>query len=122
MRIGASLRSGYAVDEVRAGARWMAERARAARDAGLDSLFLGDQHATGGPHDQNTPMLGRLAAEWGGRPFGALFLLPLWHPVLLAEQVGTLASLVDGPFVLQCALGGGERQFAGMDAALADRV
>ena len=31
---------------------------------------------------------------------GALFLLPLWHPVLLAEQLGTLASIAQGPFVM----------------------
>ncbi|HEX2564828.1 MAG TPA: hypothetical protein VHK25_12975 [Acidimicrobiales bacterium] len=33
-------------------------------------------------------MLGRLLAEWGDRPAGALYLLPLWNPVLVAEQVG----------------------------------
>jgi alkanesulfonate monooxygenase SsuD/methylene tetrahydromethanopterin reductase-like flavin-dependent oxidoreductase (luciferase family) len=122
MRIGVSIRSGYGVADVRTGARWMVERARASREAGLDSLFLGDHHVTGGQYYQNVPMLGRLAAEWGDAPFGALFLLPLWHPVLLAEQVGTLASLVDGPFIMQCALGGGEQQFAGMGRSLRGRV
>ncbi len=29
-------------------------------------------------------------------PAGALFLLPLWHPVLVAEQIGTLASIAAG--------------------------
>ena len=116
------MRSGYGVDDVRAGARWMVERARASREAGLDSLFLGDHHVTGGTYYQNVPMLGRLAAEWGDAPFGALFLLPLWHPVLLAEQIGTLASLVDGPFIMQCALGGDQAQFAGMGRSLRDRV
>ena len=122
MRIGVSIRSGYGIDDVRTGARWMVERARASREAGLDSLFLGDHHVTGGPYYQNVPMLGRLAAEWGDGPFGALFLLPLWHPVLLAEQVGTLAALVEGPFVMQCALGGDERQFSGMGRSVRDRV
>ena len=57
----------------------MVERARAADDARLDSLFVGDHHATGpGAYYQNTPMLGRLLAEWGDRPAGALFLLPLF--------------------------------------------
>jgi alkanesulfonate monooxygenase SsuD/methylene tetrahydromethanopterin reductase-like flavin-dependent oxidoreductase (luciferase family) len=67
-------------------------------------------------------MLGRLLAEWGDRPVGALFLLPLWHPVILAEQVGTLASLTPGRFILQCALGGGEDQFGGMGVPLRGRV
>lgn len=122
MHIGVSERSGYGVADVRVGARWMVERVRAARDAGLDSLFLGEHHSTGGTYYQNVPMLGRLMAEWGSRPAGALFLLPLWHPVLLAEQVGTLASLTEGRFILQCALGGGDDQFAGMGVSLRGRV
>jgi alkanesulfonate monooxygenase SsuD/methylene tetrahydromethanopterin reductase-like flavin-dependent oxidoreductase (luciferase family) len=122
MRIGVSLRSSYPV-EARTGARWMIERARAARDAGLDSLFVGDHHATGpGVYYQNVPVLGRLLAEWGDRPAGALFLLPLWNPVLLAEQIGTLASIADGRFVMQTAVGGGEEQFRAMGVAVKARV
>jgi hypothetical protein len=51
----------------------------AARRAALDSLFVGDQHVSPTPYYQNTPMLGRLLAEWGEAPAGWLFLLPLWH-------------------------------------------
>ncbi|HZQ78921.1 MAG TPA: LLM class flavin-dependent oxidoreductase [Acidimicrobiia bacterium] len=108
MRIGTSLRSSYPVADPREGARWMVERAGAAAAAGLDSLFVGDHHATGPmPYYQNSAILGRLLAEWGDRPAGALYLLPAWNPVLVAEQVGTLASLARGPFVLQCAVGDG---------------
>ena len=112
MRVGASLRSGYAPMNAREGAQWMIERARAASDAGLDSLFVGDHHNVPVPYYQNVPMLGRLLAEWDSRPAGALFLLPLWHPVLVAEQIGTLASIAAGPFIMQCAVGGGAGQFA----------
>ena len=112
MRVGASLRSGYGPMNAREGAQWMIERARAASDAGLDSLFVGDHHNVPVPYYQNVPMLGRLLAEWDARPAGALFLLPLWHPVLVAEQIGTLASIAAGPFIMQCALGGGAGQFA----------
>jgi alkanesulfonate monooxygenase SsuD/methylene tetrahydromethanopterin reductase-like flavin-dependent oxidoreductase (luciferase family) len=122
MHIGVSERSGYDTADVRAGARWMVERVRAARGAGLESFFLGEHHATGGTYYQNAPMLGRLLAEWGAGPVGALFLLPLWHPVTLAEQVGTLASLTEGRFILQCALGGGDDQFGGMGVPLRGRV
>lgn len=110
-------------DDPRVGARWMVERTVAARDAGLDSLFVGDHHATG-PFDyfQNTPIMGRLLAEWDARPTGILMLLALWNPVLAAEQLGTLAAIAGGPFVLQCALGGGEQQFAAMGTTLAGRV
>lgn len=105
MRIGVSLTSAYRPVDAREGARWMIERARAAERAGLDSLFVGDHHATPAPYYQNTPVLGRLLAEWGERPAGALYLLPLHHPVVLAEHIGTLASIARGRFILQCAIG-----------------
>jgi alkanesulfonate monooxygenase SsuD/methylene tetrahydromethanopterin reductase-like flavin-dependent oxidoreductase (luciferase family) len=114
MKIGISVASAHSVENPRDGARYMVERARAAWDAGLASLFVGDHHVTPAPYFQNSPMLGRMLAEWGDRPAGALYLLPLWHPVLVAEQVATLACIAQGPFVLQCALGGDARQSAGM--------
>jgi alkanesulfonate monooxygenase SsuD/methylene tetrahydromethanopterin reductase-like flavin-dependent oxidoreductase (luciferase family) len=116
MRVGASLRTSFVVDDVRVAARWLVERARAAWEAELDSLFVGDRHVTQVPYYQNSPLVGRLLAEWGDRPYGALYLLPLWNPVLVAEQVGTLASLAPGRFILLCAIGGVEQQFAGMGA------
>jgi alkanesulfonate monooxygenase SsuD/methylene tetrahydromethanopterin reductase-like flavin-dependent oxidoreductase (luciferase family) len=108
--------------DVRVGAQWMVERARAAAAAGLDSLFVGDHHNVPVPYYQNIPILGRLLAEWDERPAGALFLLPLWHPVLLAEQIGTLAAIARGPFVMQCAVGAGEEQFRAFDTSLRDRA
>jgi alkanesulfonate monooxygenase SsuD/methylene tetrahydromethanopterin reductase-like flavin-dependent oxidoreductase (luciferase family) len=122
VRVGVSLRTGYAIDDHRLGAQWVIERAAAARDAGLDSLFVGDHHATGAvPYYQIVPMLGRLLAEWDERPAGALMLLPLWHPVLAAEQLGTLAAIAKGRFILQCAIGGGHQQFEAMGADLRRR-
>ena len=94
----------------------MIERARSAQTAALDSLFVGDHHVVQTPYYQNTPMLGRLLAEWGNKPAGALFLLPLWNPILVAEQVATLASIHPGRFILQCGLGTGRHQFKAMGA------
>ena len=96
MRIGISISSSYRVEDPRLGARFMIERARVARQADLDSLFVGDHHVTASPYYQNTPMLGRLLAEWHNKPAGALYLLPLWHPVLLAEQIATFAAITPG--------------------------
>ncbi|HMH49979.1 MAG TPA: LLM class flavin-dependent oxidoreductase [Candidatus Acidoferrum sp.] len=122
MKVGVSLTSRHVVDDPREGARWMIERAAAARRAGLDSLFIGDHHATPEPYYQNTPMLGRLLAEWDDKPAGCLFLLPLWHPTLLAEQVGTLAAIAKGRFIMQVGLGYGEDQFAAMGTTQKARV
>ncbi len=121
MRLGVSLTSGRRVRDPREGARWMIERAAAARRASLDSLFVGDHHATPGPYYQNVPILGRLLAEWSEAPAGCLFLLPLWNPVLLAEQVGTLAAIARGRFILQAGLGDEAGQFAAMGADIRHR-
>ena len=121
MRVGISLTSGRRVRDPREGARWMVERTQAARDAGLASLFVGDHHSTGAAYYQNTPIMGRLLAEWDDRPAGCLFLLPLWNPVLLAEQVGTVAAIARGRFILQCGLGDDRRQFAAMGANIKTR-
>jgi alkanesulfonate monooxygenase SsuD/methylene tetrahydromethanopterin reductase-like flavin-dependent oxidoreductase (luciferase family) len=122
MRIGLSLTSGYAVADHRLGAQWLIERARAGAAADLDLLSVGDHHATGPmPYYQGVPMLGRLLAEWTNKPAGCLFLLPLWHPLIVAEQVGTLASIHGGTFVVQTGVGGGAAQFAAMGKSLARR-
>jgi len=122
MKIGISLTSNHPdAKDPRQGARWMIERAAAANRAGLASLFVGDQHVSPTPYYQNTPMLGRLLAEWGEAPAGCLFLLPLWQPVLVAEQIGTLAAIAQGPFIMQCGLGWGEGRFAAMGASIKTR-
>jgi alkanesulfonate monooxygenase SsuD/methylene tetrahydromethanopterin reductase-like flavin-dependent oxidoreductase (luciferase family) len=122
MKVGISLTSNYLeVKDPRQGARWMIERAAAARRSALDSLFVGDQHVSPTPYYQNTPILGRLLAEWGEAPAGCLFLLPLWHPVLVAEQIGTLAAIAQGPFIMQCGLGWGDDRFAAMGANIKTR-
>jgi len=122
LRVGVSLTSAHTVDDPRQGARWMIERAAAARKAELDSLFVGDHHATPGKYYQNVPMLGRLLAEWSDKPAGCLFLLPLWNPVLIAEQVGTLAAIMRGRFIFQCGLGDDDAQFRAMGASRKSRV
>ncbi|MCU4185393.1 LLM class flavin-dependent oxidoreductase [Acidiferrimicrobium sp. IK] len=67
------------------------------------------------------PMLAAVLGEWDARPAGCLFLVPLWHPVLMAEQIGTLAAIAQGPFIVQTGLGGGSGQFAAMGVNLRDR-
>ena len=122
MRIGISISSSYRVEDPRVGARFMIERARVARQVDLDSLFVGDHHVTSHPYYQNTPMLGRLLAEWHNKPAGALYLLPLWHPVLLAEQIATLAAIMPGRFIMQCGLGWDPAQSAAMGVDMTRRA
>ena len=121
MRIGISVCSAYPEGDARTSVRYMVQRVRAARDADLDSLFVGDHHVTARPYFQNSPILGRLLAEWNNKPAGALYLLPLWNPVLLAEQIGTLSAIMSGRFILQCALGGESLQSEGMGVDFSKR-
>ena len=122
MRIGISVSSHHRVSDVRLGAQNMVERVQKAYQANLDSLFVGDHHVTREPYYQNSPILGRLLAEWPDKPCGALYLLPLWNPVLLAEQIATLSTLTNNRFIMQCGLGGDARQAQGMGTRLNQRV
>lgn len=122
MHIGISVATALRAPDARTGGRWLVERAAAAREAGLDSLFVGDHHSTAPMlYYQNVPVLGRMLGEWGDRRAGALFLLPLWHPVLLAEQIATLAALHEGPFVMQCAIGPDDNQFPALGVDVRQR-
>jgi alkanesulfonate monooxygenase SsuD/methylene tetrahydromethanopterin reductase-like flavin-dependent oxidoreductase (luciferase family) len=126
MRIGISIGTAFSTNGPRGqreGPVTVLGQMQAANRAGLDSLTLGDHHATGpGGYVQNVPMLGRLLAEWTDRPAGCLFLVPLWNPVLMAEQIGTLAALSSGPFIVQAGLGGGGAQFKAMGTDLSRRA
>jgi len=114
MEIGISPTSGWSLDDPRDGPARMIERAAAAHAAGLAFLTVGDHHNMGNQYVQNTPIMGRLLAEWPGRPAGPLFLMPLWHPLLMAEHIGTLAAIHDGPLIVQTGVGRDARQFAAL--------
>lgn len=122
MRIGISLSSSRSGADHAAGARSIVARGKVADEADLDSVTFGDRHATPTPYFQNVPMLGRVMADVApSRPVGCLFLLPLWHPVLVAEQVATLATMSDVPFIIQTGIGAGQQQFDAVGAALQTR-
>lgn len=126
MRLGISIGTSFAVDGpngLRGGPSAVLAQARAAARAGLDSLSVGDHHATGPVgYVQNVPIIGRILAEWTGRQIGCLFLVPLWHPVIMAEQIGTLAAMSEGTFIVQAGLGSGRATFAAMGADLSRRA
>jgi alkanesulfonate monooxygenase SsuD/methylene tetrahydromethanopterin reductase-like flavin-dependent oxidoreductase (luciferase family) len=101
----------YTADEQ---ARNLMEVAAAARAAGLDSLLTGDNHA-GNPAYAATfsplPTVARLMSVTGDMPVGLVLLAPFYHPLLLAEQIGTLAAFAAGPLIVTFVLGGRPQQF-----------
>lgn len=120
MRLGYSITSFRDPGTAAAGAAAVLERARAATAAGYDYVQAGDHHVVAdGDYLQNVPMAARLAGETDH--VAALFLLPLYDPVLVAEQLGTLDALVDGLDVW-CAVGGQTEAFDAFGVPLAERA
>lgn len=119
--LGYSISSAFgATEEPRAAAEAVLDRATVAADAGYDLVEVGDHHVAGGySYLQNVPMAARLA-----EPFdrvAAMFLLPLYHPVHVAEDVGTLDALV-GQFDFWCAVGYNEAAFDAFGVQMGERA
>jgi alkanesulfonate monooxygenase SsuD/methylene tetrahydromethanopterin reductase-like flavin-dependent oxidoreductase (luciferase family) len=81
----------------------MLEKARMAHRHGFQSLWVGPGYLDQGWHA--TTLLARVAAETPGMELGLIALLPLHHPVELAEQVATLDVISGGKIILAAALG-----------------
>src|SRR5258708_22230018 len=118
MRVGISIGTTFDPADSTRAPRSVLRQADAAVRAGLDSLTVGDRHSLApNAYLQNVPLIGRILGVWDQRPVGCLFLVPLWHPVLMAEQIGTLAAMAAAPFIIQAGAGDGQAQFpaAGKD-------
>src|SRR5438105_9527886 len=101
----------YAPDEQ---ARNLMEVASAARAAGLDGLLTGDSHAANPAYAATfspLPTVARLMSVTGTMSIGVVLLAPFYHPMLLAEQIGTLAAFAAGPLIVTFVLGGRPPQF-----------
>src|SRR5499426_2086849 len=95
-------------------AKNLMEVAAAARAAGLDALLTGDSHAANPAYAATfSPLqtVARLMSVTGDMPIGVVLLAPFYHPLLLAEQMGTLAAFAEGPLIVTFALGGRAQQF-----------
>ena len=122
MRVGISIGTVFDPAESTGAASSVLAQGQAAERAGLSSLTVGDRHATApAAYLQNVPLVGRILGVWHQRPVGCLFLVPLWHPVLMAEQIGTLAAMAGAPFIVQVGVGEGEALFAAMGQDLRGR-
>ena len=115
MRFGISL-SGMgqqpAGEDMRRRFQDIVEYVRAARDMGFQLVYQG-QHYLTHPYQQlqAMPLLARLAAEAEGMDMVATLLLPVHHPVDLAERVATMDVITGGRFILSAALGYREEEY-----------
>ena len=119
--LGYSINSAFGADEAPGAAvEAVLDRAAVAADAGYDLVEVGDHHvASGYQYLQNVPMAARLAGTFDR--VAAMFLLPLYHPVHVAETVGTLDALVER-VDFWCAVGYNEAAFAAFGVPMAERA
>src|SRR5215510_571836 len=90
------------------------EVAAAARAAGFDSLLFGDSHAVPASYANAfapVPTVARLLAVTGTMPVGMVLLAPFYQPIVLAEQLGTLAAFAQAPLLVTLANGGRSQTF-----------
>ncbi len=126
MEFGVSL-SGFAQEPLGAdmGRRLkeILEYVRIARELGFRYVYQG-QHYLTWPYQQlqTMPLLARVAAEAEGMGIVATLLVPLHHPVDLAERVATMDVITDGRFVLSAALGYRDEEYRAFGVPRAERV
>ena len=96
------------------------ERAARAKQWGFHSLWIGPGYLNDGWH--SSVLLARIAAEASGLELGMVALLPLYHPVELAEQISTLDVVSGGKAVLGAAIGWRDVQFRAFEIPEGQRL
>lgn len=97
--------------------------AKAARQVGFHSIWMGQHYFTNRVRWEVIPTLARLIPEIEGSVVGTcILLLPLHHPVLVAEQVAILDILSGGKFILGVGLGYRQREFDGFGVSKRERA
>jgi alkanesulfonate monooxygenase SsuD/methylene tetrahydromethanopterin reductase-like flavin-dependent oxidoreductase (luciferase family) len=99
------------------------EQVAAARAAGIESIFVLQHYLGNMPTLQPIPLLAALASSAAGMTLGTnMFILPLRHPVAVAEEFATLDHLTGGHTVAGFGLGYRENEFESFGVGMAERV
>jgi alkanesulfonate monooxygenase SsuD/methylene tetrahydromethanopterin reductase-like flavin-dependent oxidoreductase (luciferase family) len=123
MKIGLSLTTAYPREEPAVGRfQELVQQVEAARDHGFHSIWVGDHHVTPHLYYQSIPAIARLTAHAGTMQIGPFLLLPLYPPVLLAEQMATLDVIAEGRLTLMIALGWQPEAYAAFGIPWKERV
>lgn len=98
------------------------EQTRAARIGGFDSLWTVQHFLADLQYLQPVPLLARLAAEAGDMYLGtSVLLVPLYPPVVLAEELATLAVITGDRFILGAGAGYRPLEFDAIGVPLRER-
>lgn len=106
-------------------ARHLLEVSQAAADAGLWAVLVGDNHNVPAIYAncfQPVPTIARLTAVTATLDVGAVLLAPFYDPLLLAEQISTIAALADGPTLWVFAVGDRQAAFDGFGIPRRERA
>jgi len=99
------------------------EQVRAARDSGISSVWMLQHYLGSMPTLQPVPTLAALAQDAGEMTLGTnMFILPLRHPVDVAEDFATLDHLTGGRAVAGFGMGYRENEFEAFGVPMGDRA
>jgi alkanesulfonate monooxygenase SsuD/methylene tetrahydromethanopterin reductase-like flavin-dependent oxidoreductase (luciferase family) len=97
--------------------------ARAARDHGFDMVWAGQHYlVTHFQKFQPIPVLSHVAVHTGDMYLNVTDLLPLNHPVRLAEELASMDAMTNGRIVLTAALGYADHEFASFGVPKRERL
>lgn len=98
------------------------DHVRAARDSGWDFIWSGHHYLNEEyQRFQPVPEIARLAAEAGDMHVGTSFILPLHHPIIVAEQFATIDVITDGRAMIGPVAGYHQREFDAIGVAMDER-
>lgn len=99
------------------------EQVDTARESGFDLVWMGHHYLVPDDHKfQVVPTLARIAANTGDMHLGTSFLLPLHHPIVVAEQFATLDAITGGRIILAPVMGYRDVEFESLDVDKSDRL
>lgn len=99
------------------------EQVRTARDHGFDLVWAGQHYAMERYQKfQPVPTLARIAAESGAMHLGMNVLLPLSHPVAVAEALATVDAISGGRAILGPIAGYRAAEFDALGVSLSERA
>ena len=122
MRFGVIL-SQYVSDPVPSSFSQLVDRARLAEELGFDLLCLGDRRVyPDGFHELLTTMTALAVLTSRIQICSSGFILPIYHPVLLAEQMAHLDVLSQGRLIFGVVLGYRDKELGLSEVASRERA
>lgn len=99
------------------------EQVRAAREAGIDSLWVLQHYLGAMPTLQPVHLLSALSQDAGDMKLGTnMYILPLRHPIGVAEEFSTLDHLTNGNTIAGFGMGYRENEFKAFGVPMDERI